>query len=88
MHLQPRRPTILDCNKERAPSISEQAEGAGALQPEDEKAPGGPHSSQYLKGTYWKVGEELFIKARRDRIRGNDFKLGVGRVRLGRNYLL
>ena len=43
---------------------------------------------QYLKGTYWKVGEELFIKARRDRIRGNDFKLGVGRVRLGRNYLL
>jgi len=37
---------------------------------------------QYLKGAYKKAGEELFIRACRDRTRGNGFKLKEGRFRL------
>ncbi|GAB0182546.1 mitochondrial enolase superfamily member 1 [Grus japonensis] len=38
---------------------------------------------QYLKGTYRKDGEELFIRECSDRTRGNGFKLKEGRFRLG-----
>ncbi|GAB0203061.1 hypothetical protein GRJ2_002771700 [Grus japonensis] len=34
---------------------------------------------QYLKGAYRKAGEGLFTRARRDRTRGNGFKLKEGR---------
>jgi len=37
---------------------------------------------QYLKGTYRKDGENLFIKACCDRTRSNGFKLREGRFRL------
>ena len=37
---------------------------------------------QYLKGTYRKAGEGLFIRACSDRMRGNGFKLEEGRFRL------
>ncbi|KAK4827737.1 hypothetical protein QYF61_021165 [Mycteria americana] len=37
---------------------------------------------QYLKGAYKKAGEGLFTRARRDRTRGNGFKLKEGRFRL------
>lgn len=37
---------------------------------------------QYLKGVYRKAGEELLIRARSDRTRGNSFKLQDGRFRL------
>ncbi|KFQ19364.1 hypothetical protein N332_12687, partial [Mesitornis unicolor] len=37
---------------------------------------------QYLKGSYKKVGEELFTRADSDRMRGNGFKLEEGRFRL------
>ena len=37
---------------------------------------------QYLKGTYKKDGERLFIKACSNRTRGNAFKLKEGRFRL------
>ena len=33
---------------------------------------------QYLKGAYRKARERLFIKARSNRMRGNDFKLEEG----------
>ena len=36
---------------------------------------------QYLKGTYRKTGEGLFIRAGSYRTRGNDFKLEEGRFR-------
>jgi len=39
-------------------------------------------ASEYLKGTYMKAGEGLFIKACSDRTRGNSFKLEEGRFRL------
>ena len=38
--------------------------------------------SQYLKGTYRKAGERLFIRACRNRMRRNGFKLEEGRFRL------
>ena len=37
---------------------------------------------QYLKGTYRKAGEGLFIRAGRDRMKRNVFKLEEGRFRL------
>ena len=37
---------------------------------------------QYLKGTYRKAGEELFIKAGSYRTRGNGFKLEEGVFKL------
>ena len=37
---------------------------------------------QYLKGAYRKAGEGLFIRAGRDRMRENGFKLEEGRLRL------
>ena len=36
---------------------------------------------QYLKRTYKKDEKGFFIRARRDRMRGNGFKLGEGRFR-------
>ena len=39
-------------------------------------------SFQYLKGAYRKAGEELFIRAGSDRMRGNGFKLEEGKFRL------
>ena len=36
----------------------------------------------YLKGAYRKAWEGLFIRAGSDRMRGNSFKLEVGRLRL------
>jgi len=36
---------------------------------------------QYLKGTYKKAGELLFVRACSDRTRGNSFKLKEGRLR-------
>ena len=37
---------------------------------------------QYLKGTYRKAGEVLFVRAGSNRMRGNGFKLEEGRFRL------
>jgi len=37
---------------------------------------------QYLKGAYKKDGDKLFRRACCNRTRGNDFKLGEGRLRL------
>ena len=37
---------------------------------------------QYLKGSYRKEGDRLFSRVCGDRIRGNGFKLKVGRFRL------
>ena len=37
---------------------------------------------QYLKGTYRKAGEGLFIRACSNRMRGNGFRLDMGRFRL------
>jgi len=37
---------------------------------------------QYLKGAYWKDGENLFRKVCCDRTRSNGFKLREGRFRL------
>ena len=37
---------------------------------------------QYLKGAYRDAGEELFIRDRSDRTRGNGFKLKEGKFRL------
>ena len=37
---------------------------------------------QYLKGTYRKAGEGLFIRACSNRMRGNGFRLEKGRFRL------
>ena len=37
---------------------------------------------QYLRGTYRKAGEELFIRAFSDRTRGNGFNLEEDRFRL------
>ena len=38
---------------------------------------------QYLKGAYRKAGEELFMRACSNKMRGKDFKLGEGRFKLG-----
>ena len=35
-----------------------------------------------LEGAYRKAGEELFVRAGGDRVRGNDFKLEEGKLRL------
>ena len=45
---------------------------------------------QYLKGTYRKGGDGLFIRQRSDGTRGNSFKMKEGRFRLDirGNYLL
>ena len=37
---------------------------------------------QYLKGAYRKVGEELFVRAGSDRMRGNGFNVEEGTFRL------
>ena len=59
-----------------APPLQRQAERAGAFQPAEERAMGGPYSSlQYLKGAYRKAGEELFIRAGSNMMRRNTFKL-------------
>ena len=53
-----------------------QAERAGALQPGEEKTPGGPHNGiQVLEGAYRRGGEGLFIRACSNRMRRNGFKL-------------
>ena len=39
-------------------------------------------SFHYLKGTFRKAGERLFIRADSNRMRGNGFKLEEGRFRL------
>ena len=55
----------------------------GVGQPGEEKAPGRPSSGlPVLKGGYRKDGEGLFIRACRDRMKGNGFKLNEGRFRL------
>ena len=72
-----------DYQRAGVPPLQEQAERAGALQPAEEKALGGPYSGlQYLKGAYRKAGEGLFIRACSNRMRGNGFKLEEGRFRL------
>jgi len=56
-------------------------EGAGAVQPGEEKAPGRPYSSLSLpEGAYRKARKGLFTRACSDRVRGSGFKLKEGRL--------
>ena len=64
-------------------SHEDKPEGAGVVQPGEEKAPERPSSGlQEPKGGCRKAGEELFVRECRDRTRGNGFKLKEGRFRL------
>jgi len=64
------------------PPQQKQTERAGALQPTEEKVPGGLIAAfQYLKEVYRKTGEGLFIRADGDRMTGNGFKLEEGTFR-------
>jgi len=66
-----------------APLPGGKAEGAGAVQPGEEKAPGRPCSSLPVpEGAYRKGGENLFSRACCDRTRSNGFKLREGGFRL------
>lgn len=65
------------------PALRGQAESAGAVQPEDEKALERPDSGMSVsRGSCRKEGDRLFIRVRCDRTRGNHFKLKERRFRL------
>lgn len=59
-----------------------QAEKAGAVQPGEGKVFWRLAASQYLKGTYSKVGEGHFIRNCSDRSRESECKLKEGKFRL------
>ena len=55
----------------------------GAVQPGEEKAPGGPESGlSVAKGGCKKEGDRLFSQVSCDRMRENGFKVKEGRFRL------
>ena len=65
-----------------APLLHGQAERAGAFQPGEDKAPGGPYRGLPVpEEAYRKAGERLFIRAGSNRIMGNGLKLSEGRFR-------
>ena len=64
-----------------APPLRRQAEGAGLVQPGEEKADL-IAAFQYLKGAYKQEGSQLFERVDNSRRRGDSVKLKEGRFRL------
>ena len=63
------------------PTLWRQAEGAGLVQPGEEKALQGDlvAAFQYLKGDYKQEGNQFLTQVDSDRTKGNGFKLKGGR---------
>ena len=69
--------------RDGAPPLQGWTERAGAVQPGEERVPGGPIMAfHYLNDSCKKEGDRLFSRVRYDRRRGNGFRLKERRFRM------